>query len=82
MLAPCLAAGAVVHIIDQVVAELCGPPKNTADPFAELPPWAVALFKRVGVIRPPASAEPATPKPIESIAELQQRAAAAGIVLA
>lgn len=79
-----LAAGATIAAVDDVVTQLCGPPPtDAADPFAHLPDWAVALFKRLGVIAPPVpEVDPnAPPKPVESRAELAARAAAAGIVL-
>jgi hypothetical protein len=83
LMAECVAAGAVIEAVAQVVEQLCGPPKDVANPFEGLPEWAVALFKKVGLIKPPAPVvDPdAPPAPIETRAELEQRAANAGIVL-
>ena len=79
-----LTAGAVIAAVDEVVTKLCGAPPNPAEPFAALPDWAVAIFTRLGVIPPPKSevAGDDKPRPVESRAEMVERAANAGIVLA
>lgn len=83
-LAVVMGAGAVIVAVDEVVARLCGVPPDPEQPFAALPEWALELFKRIGIIRPPAPAEDpnASPKPVETHQEMLERAAKAGIVLA
>lgn len=80
-----MAAGVVIAAVDQVVTAVCGkPPDGVEDKFGALPELAQELFRRLGVIRQPAPAvdQEAPPRPVESQAELVQRAAKAGIVLA